>query len=208
MLEVSGDWSGAFQRQMEAVLPGATALFLNGAEGDASPSGADEGTPAEKIDTYSAKICEKARALWEHIAPVRTDLLAAWTQEIQLGAPKPHPFFLLAAGQLKATQDQARALVDRLMPTRCEVSFVRVGDAMFMGVPGEPTAQVGLAAKELARAAGGKVVGIVALTNGWLGYILTPDQYKAGKYEATMSFYGNGTGDQILRGIKAGLTKL
>ena len=48
--------------------------------------------------------------------------------------------FLLAAVQFKATPQQARELVDRLMPTRCELSFVRIADALMMGFPGEPTA--------------------------------------------------------------------
>ncbi len=205
MLQVSGDWSGTFQRQMEAVYPGSVTLFLNGAEGDASPNGADEGTPAEKIDTYSAKISLAARRLYDSIAANSSGGLKAWTQDTELGPPKPHPFFLLAAGSLHATAAQAREMVYRIMPTRCEVSFVRIGDALFIGVPGEPTAAVGLAGKALAAGAGAKSVGIVALTNGWLGYLLTPEQYKAGKYEATMSFYGDQSGEKILAGITAGL---
>jgi hypothetical protein len=205
MMSVSGDWAGTFERQMEAVYPGMVALFLNGAEGDASPNGADEGTNAEKIDTYSAKICQAARGLYEGIETSANGGLSAWTHETELGPPKPHPFFLLAAGALHATADQARALVNRLMPEKCEVSFVRVGTLLLIGVPCEPTASIGLTAKAMTPPPGVKTVGIVALTNGWLGYVLTPEQYKAGKYEATMSFYGDQGGEKILAGVKAGL---
>jgi neutral ceramidase len=207
MLQVSGDWSGAFTRQMEAVLPGSVVLFLNGAEGDASPNGADEGTNAEKIDTYSAKICEKARKLYDGIAVSDAGKVSAWVQDTELPERKPHPFFLLAAGALKATAEQAKELVNHTMPIRCEVSFVHIGDLLLMGVPGEPTAPIGLAAKAAAREKGAKMVGIVALTNGWLGYIVTPEQYKAGKYEPTMSFYGDQVGVKMLEGLKAGLAR-
>jgi neutral ceramidase len=205
MMSVSGDWAGTFERQMEAVYPGMVALFLNGAEGDASPNGSDEGTNAEKIDIYSAKICRAARQLFDSIETTGRGGLAAWTHETELGPPNPHPFFLLAAGALHATADQARALVNHLMPEKCEVSFVRVGTLLLIGVPCEPTASIGLAAKAMAPPAGVKTIGIVALTNGWLGYVLTPEQYKAGKYEATMSFYGDQGGEKILAGVKAGL---
>jgi len=205
MMHVSGDWAGTFERQMEAVQPGGVVLFLNGAEGDASPNGADEGTNAEKIDTYSAKICQAARRLYDSTETTGSGGLAAWTQETELGPPKPHPFFLLAAGALHATANQARDLVNHLMPEKCEVSFVRVGSLLLIGVPCEPTASIGLAAKAMAPASLAKTVGIVALTNGWLGYVLTPEQYKAGKYEATMSFYGDQGGEKILAGVKAGL---
>jgi neutral ceramidase len=94
------------------------------------------------------------------------------------------------------------------MPATCEVSFIRVGGLLLMGVPCEPTASIGLAAKAAAAAAGAKTAGIVALTNGWIGYVLTPEQYKAGKYEATMSFYGDQGGEKILAGVKAGLGRL
>ena len=58
-----------------------------------------------------------------------------------------------------------------------------------------------------ARAKGVKHPAIVALTNGWLGYLVTETQYKAGKYEPTMSFYGPTIGAKILAGIKSGLEK-
>jgi neutral ceramidase len=206
-LLVSGDWAGTFQRQMEATMPGAVALFLNGAEGDASPNGADEGTNAEKIDTYSAKISEKARKLVDGIQTSGSPKLEAWTSEVILPGRKPHPFFLLAAGTLKATAQQARDLIDKTMPTTCEVSFLRVGEALLMGVPGEPTAPIGLAAKAAAKEKGIGHPAIVALTNGWLGYLVTPEQYRAGKYEPTMSFYGEQIGNTILAAVKAGIRK-
>ena len=50
-------------------------------------------------------------------------------------------------------------------------------------------------------------VAVVALTNDWLAYCLTPEQYRAGKYEAVMSFYGEPFGPTLLDGVKAGLTR-
>jgi hypothetical protein len=208
MMSVSGDWAGTFERQMEANLPGAVALYLNGAEGDASPNGADEGKNAEKIDVYSAKICAKAHALLDKITPASSAAIGAWSVMTTMPPRKPHPFFLLAATQLKATQQQARELIDRLMPEKVELTFVRIGDLLLMGVPGEPTTPIGLEAKRMAREKQVKHPAIVALTNGWIGYLVTPEQYKAGKYEPTMSFYGDQVGVTILGGLKGGLGRI
>jgi neutral ceramidase len=207
-MQVSGDWAGTFERQMEAGLDGAPALFLNGAEGDASPHGSDEGLNSEKIEIYSAKICAKARALLGEIKAAGVGAVASWTTTAEMGARIPHPFFILAAGGLRATADQARELVNRVMPDKVEITFVRVGDLLLMGVPGEPTTPIGLEAKRAAREKSVKHPAIVALTNGWIGYIVTPEQYKAGRYEPTMSFYGDQVGVRILAGLKAGLSKL
>ncbi len=207
MFEVSGDWAGAFERMMEATLPGATVLFVNGVEGDASPRGADEGTPAERIQIYAARVAQTAHSLLARIAQEGSPRLEAWNQTVELPAPQPHPLFLLAATQMRATPDQARALVERMMPRQCEVSFLRIGELLLIGVPGEPTTPVGLAAKEMARARGIQRPAVVALTNGWLGYLVTDTQYRAGKYEPTMSFYGPTIGARMLAGIQAGLER-
>jgi hypothetical protein len=207
MMEISGDWSGVFARQMEAQIPGATVLFLNGAEGDVSPNGSDEGTPSDKITTYAAKLCVKANALYQSIPMKSEGTVRGWIQRVELGAPIPHPFFLLAAGTLRATQVQARELVNRLMPTSSSVSFLQIGDALLIGLPGEPTAVIGLDAKKMARENGYKHPAVIALTNGWLGYLVSASQYRAGKYEATMSFYGEKIGEKMLEGVSAGFKR-
>ena len=206
MLQVSGDWSGSFQRVMEARIPGSICLFLNGAEGDASPNGSDAGTAAEKIEIYAAKLAVKAMTLYDGLKVEPAPKLAAWTHSVDLPPVTPHPFFLLAAGQLKATREEAIALIERMMPRKCEISFVRIGDSVLSGLPGEPTTPVGLEAKKILRESGVKHPAVVALTNGWLGYLVTEAQYKAGKYEPTMSFYGPAIGDVILKGRKAGFS--
>jgi neutral ceramidase len=206
MLQVSGDWVGSFERMLETLYPGCVALFINGAEGDASPNGSDVGTNAEKIEIYATKLLQPTRQLIDAISTVDNPPVNIWNQTVQLPKRTPNPLFLLAATRLKATPDQARAFVDHIMPVRTELAFLRIGGAVLMGVPGEPTTPVGLAAKKMAREQGIKHPAIVALTNGWLGYLVTDEQYKAGKYEPTMSFYGPGIGQCILDGIKTGLS--
>ena len=205
MMEVSGDWSGSMARILEAKEPGVVALFLNGAEGDASANGSDEGTSADKITTYAAKLGIAAYELMMQTRLTIDAKISCWTQTVQLPPRQPHPFFMLAAAAMRATPGQAKELVNQTMPTSCELSFIQIGPLLLMGFPGEPTAAVGLAAKALARERGVAIPAITALTNGWLGYLVTAEQYKAGKYEPTMSFYGETIGATILEGVKSGL---
>lgn len=120
-------------------------------------------------------------------------------------ARSPHPGFLFAAIRAGATQAQARALVDRILPDRPHVTLLRLGPVLFIGFPGEPTAEIGLAAAARARGAGVAFPAVVALTNEWVGYLISERQYRAGKYEAAMSFYGPRGGaaalDAALRAI-------
>ena len=205
MFQVSGDWAGALERMTEAALPGAVVLFVNGAEGDVSPRGADEGTPEERIETYATKLMQSVLRLAGSIRPEAHPEIHAWVEPVDLPEPKPHPFFLLGAALFHATREQAMDLVRRIMPRKCEISFLRIGSALFMGFPGEPTTPIGLESKRLARANGVKHPAVVALTNGWLGYLVTAQQYRAGKYEPTMSFYGPDIGSIMLEGVRKGL---
>lgn len=207
MLQVSGDWAGAFERMMEAAVPGATVLFLNGIEGDVSPKGADDGMPAERIEVYASKLMQPGLRLMASIHPEAHPQLHAWDQTVSLPEPKPHPFFLLGAALFHATRDEALALVHRIMPRECQLSFLRLGGTLLIGFPGEPTTPVGLEAKRMAKSAGVRLPAVVALTNGWLGYLVTAEQYRAGKYEPTMSFYGPQIGAIMLDGVRRGLER-
>lgn len=205
MLQVSGDWCGAYQRQLEAILPGTVALFINGAEGDVSPHAADEGTDTDKIQTYSAKLVTRTRDAMALLKPAPVTVVRSWLQPVDLPQREPHPFFVLAAARFGASPQQARELIGRLMPEKTNLTFLQIGGALVMGMPGEPTTPVGLAAKADARKAGVLYPMVSALTNDWLGYIVTAEQYRAGKYEPTMSFYGERVGEVALHAVRSGL---
>ena len=206
MREISADWPGVATATVERELGnGAVCLFLNGDEGDATTEGAIGFTAEERAANYGETM---ARAVLDLLRPIRTKdrlTLAAWTQNVALPPRRPHPLFLVAAGQLGATFGQAQALVTGLMPTETALSFAKIGGLLLMGFPCEPTGEIGLAAKKLARRAGHKTSAVVALTNDWLAYCVTPAQYRAGKYEASMSFYGADFGPLLLQAVASGL---
>ena len=208
MLDISADWPGAATQREEARLgSGSVCLFLNGAEGDATVAGADGKTPDERVATFGAKI-SAAIADMENSRPVRgrhDKVLRIWTQAVTLPERVPSGMFVVAAAQMGASFQQAQDLVTGLMPTKTTLTFIQIGPLLLMGFPCEPTGDVGLAAKAAARKAGFARPAVVALANDWLAYCVTPAQYKAAQYEASMSFYGPNIGPAMLQGVANGL---
>ncbi len=207
---ISPDYPGVLTAETEK-REGGVCLFLNGAEGDATVSGATGKTAEERVQFYGKMLASEAAALRLPIAhaPLPPPAAASFFfyREIEVTLPprKPHGTFIVAAATFGATFAEARALVDALMPTKTILTLVKVGDVLLIGFPCEPTGDIGLEAKAAARAAGIKQPCVVALVNDWLGYCLTPEQYRAGKYEATMSFYGETIGTTMLDALREGL---
>ncbi len=206
MMDISADWPGIMTGRLEQKMgAGAVCLFLNGAEGDASPNGVDDKPAGEKVAAYGEALADAAWSLLKGLNLPSEVPLAAWMQAVTLPPRKPNALFLIAAAELGCSLEQAKALVAGLMPTTTQIGFVRVGDLLLMGFPCEPSGALGLAAKAAARKAGFQRPAVVALANDWLAYALTPEQYRAGKYEAGMSFYGDQFGPTLLTALQNGL---
>ena len=206
MMRISADWPGVATEKIERELGNnAVCLFLNGDEGDATTEGATGFTAEERAANYGETMGRAAFDLLKRIKTNRRLMLDAWTAGVSLPPRSPNPLFLIAAGQLGASFGQAQELVTNLMPTKTVLSFARIGSLLLMGFPCEPTGEIGLAAKQLARRAGYKTAAVVALTNDWLAYCVTPAQYRAGKYESSMSFYGPTFGAAMLTALENGI---
>jgi neutral ceramidase len=206
MMQISADWPGVMTADIEQQLgPGAVCLFLNGAEGDASPNGVDAHKGDDKVAAYGYMMSKAAADLLAGVMVGTTTQLEARTIPVTLPPRKASVMFIIAVGQFGGKPETARALVNTLMPTTTQLTLVRLGDLLLLGFPCEPSAEIGLAAKEAARKAGYVRPAVVALTNDWLAYCLTPQQYKAGKYEAMMSFYGDSFGPTLLSALSGGL---
>jgi neutral ceramidase len=83
----------------------------------------------------------------------------------------------------------ARAAGDNLLcgsaSHTAEVDALQLGPLLWVSVPGEPTSG---AAREIQAASGANRV--LALTNGYLGYVDDPDRVKAGQGESRRQYFG------------------
>lgn len=180
-LQFSGDWMAFAQAYLERELPGAVALYTNGAEGDISPNIPDNSSTFEGARAHGEIGGKAAMELYRSLQPAAEVRLGSKTATLEL--PQTLQSALIGAG------------------SRTLIQTVTINDALLISVPGEPIVELGLILKEHARRQGVKHPVIVGLANDHLGYFLTRAEMKKGGYEARVSFFGEGFGETLTLAI-------
>lgn len=86
-----------------------------------------------------------------------------------------------------------------------QLSLIRIGDLLLATLPAEPTTMVGRRLRrgieEAARAAAGDEIRVVVvgLTNGFIQYVTTAEEYQEQSYEGASNLYGPGTAEFLQR---------
>jgi len=78
-----------------------------------------------------------------------------------------------------------------------ELQGIRVGDAVFVAVPGEVFVEIGLRVKQLAPIR----TFIAGIANGYIGYLPSRSAYDAGGYEVVSSRCGPGSADRLVEAM-------
>ena len=100
-------------------------------------------------------------------------------------------------------------LLQRLCPTNTYCTAVQLGDLIIASVPGEMAAGLGLEIKaNIRRQRATKHVAIGGLGNEWISYMLSPEEYRKGGYEASVSFYGETLGQRMVEATTRTASKL
>ncbi|HNV23169.1 MAG TPA: neutral/alkaline non-lysosomal ceramidase N-terminal domain-containing protein [Candidatus Hydrogenedentes bacterium] len=197
---ISGGWPGVMQRTVEAVLgEGVTCMYANGAEGDITHAGSKGGSNWERAEDYGRRIGLRAAALARSIDTAAVEDFTVQSQWVDLPPRKAAPEFVQIAGtEYHITEEQLHQMLPVLFPDKAPLYALRVNDFAMISFPGEPICEIGLGVKK-ALAAGGIAYPCVAgLTTDYIGYILTPVEYRESGYEATASFYGETLGEIML----------
>lgn len=195
--QIHGDWPGSVMSRLGG-------LVLVGPIGDVSPK-AEGSTPVEKCAFMVEKLhaglaSTKGGSRMEH-----ADVVRFIQVPIELPEPNPHPNF---AKSNQVPDSLAQVLVKRFAPPVASVTFVQWGHQVLVGIPGEPTSEIGRSVQGLAAKAGFPHALVVSHVNGWIGYILTPEDYDRGGYEATLAFHGRGLAERVLKTCETGLQRL
>lgn len=209
----SGDWPGHLQRTLEAVIGGGvTAMYFNGCQGDQSPvARPDSGSSAwEKAERYGRELGLLVARDWARIVPDKEVAFQFHLQPIDLPERRWHPDFMATGGkEYGLSEEILREMLPRSFPATTASGSLRLGELLIIGVPGEMAAGLGMQLK----AKGGELTGakhpvIGGLANEWIAYILTAEAYRAGGYEASVSFFGETLGQTISDGALAGVKAL
>jgi hypothetical protein len=201
---VSGGWPGYLQRGLEKKIgKGVNALYFNGAEGDQSPIGIGGKSHYEKAEKYGEEMSDKAFQVYKSIKPDSKVVFDYNYLKINLPKRKVHPSFMETGGaEYNLTPEALNAVLHVMAPENTGIASVRIGDLLLIGAPGELAAGLGLQIKNKLKEKGIKHPVIGGFANEWISYILSADQYNNGAgYESSVSFYGEGLGDVIVKGM-------
>lgn len=122
---------------------------------------------------------------------------------MKLPPRKAHPDFIETGGkEYGLNESNVKILLDSLCPEQTDTVLVRLADLVIVGVHGEMAAELGLELKAaVLKSTGAKQVAIGGLANEWISYMLSPEEYRQGGYEASVSFYGETLGPTMVRAV-------
>ena len=174
--EVTADFPGVIKREIEANL-GGVALFVNGACGDNHPLGAEAGLG--RCERMGQALAEKALYhRWDSVALERTPLGSDY-REIILPALTRAQFDALPQN-FEAQYREPDAAVLKDGGIRTWFSLWAIGPLLFIGVPGEVTAELGLRLKWDSPF---PKTFVMFMSTDWVGYIPHRNAYTWGGYE-------------------------
>ena len=188
-LKYSGDVMGVAARELERRLR-VPALFVNGAVGDVSPR--RHGPTALVADARTlATAVEEA---WARATPELVSTLTTRTARVRLPAPT-----LSLRNCTRPWMPRALTLpLGRTLPRETELTAGALGGTAWVTIPGELQARLGRAVKETGQAAGMHAF-VAGVSNDYLGYFLTAEDYSRSAYVACASLYGPDGGARLTR---------
>jgi neutral ceramidase len=161
---LSGDWPGKVAQALE----GAPVLVLQGAGGNAT---------WDRGKDVAAAVAREVTQLLERAQAERHLQLWCQTRLVALPAPQAAP-----AVPWLLRRAFTNALVLSREPAAVETRL-RIGPLTLVGIPGEPVGELGLRMRPDV---------LVGLSDGYIGYVETPERWAAGAGEAARTYFGPG----------------
>lgn len=194
-MDLSAEWPGALQRELERAFPGATVLYANGAEGDQSPAGAEGEDDFDRVEFYGQRLAREAKGIAASIARNEPAKSIGYSL-ITPGLPE----LTFSEGAKSGPYAHMEPMAREALPKQATLQALRVDGLVLVGLPGEPICEVGLASEAALRDAGAEHALVIGLANDYIGYIVNEKEYAHGGYEVDMrSYYGPGLGDFIAK---------
>ena len=176
--QVSPDYPGEMCLELQRRHPGAVAFFLQGATGNINPR--EMGPGAAHAQRFGQRLADVTDAALGELAAIKTDHVAVHWRTIQL---------------------PARTVTGEAAPDPLEmrIGVLRIGEAAFVCLPGEPFVEIALAIRE---ASPWKFTAVVGYADDYIGYIPTDLAFRNGGYEI-----GPGRWSRVAAGSEAIVSK-
>ena len=189
-MRFSADFPGELTRLMESTYPGLVCLFVNGGAGDVRPIGSVGENSEERLKRFAQALAEETTGILIQMSPESKGSIVTWGRQISLPTP-----------QLKLGSFSIPTAIGKFMrPASAHLNLIALDKTLFVPLPAEITAQLGMDLKRRLAAQGRQAI-LFGYANGYLGYAVTPEQYKSGGYETWMTWYGPTFGESIVEQI-------
>jgi neutral ceramidase len=194
----SADVAGTIERALEARLGGGVALFVQGAEGDQAPLiHYGQENEEQAMERIGADLGARAAAAW-NATLTESDMTLDW-RAVRWYPPRP----ILRPGLLDPRIPRPITIpLHGLVEPDGIVSAFRVGARTILTVPGEPILELGRRLTAAAEEAGAGRTLVAGVTNGYVGYVATPEEYDKGGYEAVATLYGARTAFSLIEACR------
>ncbi len=201
--EISADFPGAAQRELERRFPGCVAMFVNGCSGDVRPAivkdGKFRGGTFDDVERMGQALADAASRAIESAQPIARPKLAGAMARVTLpfrkrlipGNPAALETYARELGRkypewrswIRVWADHCSAALRAGRPfpthTSTEIQALRIGDAALVGLGGEAFVEIGLQIK--------RRMPMRTLVAGYVGadrgYLPTAAALRAGGYE-------------------------
>ena len=195
----SADYVGAARAWLDQ--RGVRSLFLGGPMGDQGPRSGSGPLGSWSLDQEERQVEEMGQGLGEATEATLAALrlgeseLAVVEREVdlpELRLRRPCALWLVSP--------LIQGAVRELLSPRVRFQVYAVGPARVVGIPAEPSSDLGRAIRErIAERFPGSIPFVVAHANDWAGYAVTESAYARGGYEACLSFRGPGFGAWLVQ---------
>ncbi len=193
-LEYSADFPGAARQRIQRALPGAVALYLNGAAGNLSTRFTRRSQTFEEMERLGGLLGERVVALLTTAQPLDDARLGAGSRTLRLplrsfaAAPEIPPTGNPRIDQVRAEGAALEARLAEAFKGRssqpAELRVFHIGPWKFFGIPGEPFDELAVSIRQHDPRAL-----VVGYANDYLGYFPTQEAVQAMTYEALSSPY-------------------
>jgi len=187
-LEISGDLAGAIEQAIEEKEPNALAMFFAGPLGDQSPNCQMQEDDVACLNRLGSGLGTEALSGFSKISLTENVRLKLYDEMIDM------PEGNLRKGCWVGLKWLMMPMGKELLRERAEIMAIEINDTLIYGVGAELAVEVGF---HLKAQHPDKKVMVFAHANDWQGYLLTPEEYDFGGYEACMSLYGRDFGPYL-----------
>ncbi|MCD6381249.1 MAG: hypothetical protein J7L50_02875, partial [Candidatus Odinarchaeota archaeon] len=212
-LMISADFPHYTTRVIETVKEGSLALYMNGAQGNVSTRFTRRSASFEEAERIGNLIGGEALKVLEKIETT-DDAKIEVRREVFKIPQKRFPTVDEAKAMVKEAEEKVKELSSKgvkgpylrvamnnlvgaklqlylaehvkgpIFPEEAEVQAIRINDTILVGIPGELFTEFQIEIKEKSKF---EKTFVIALANGYVGYIFTPEAYEKRVYETFVS---------------------